>query len=212
VGDLDVLGPADPDDAATVPGLPPVPPVPPGGPGGPVRPGVHRQDPRSSRPWPWLGGLVAVAVLATVGLAWLAGGLVGKRQPGGAPAAVDTVSPSASPLPAEPSPPVTIGPTMTVAAPSPSPTPAASPLPSVSTVVGPSPTPAPPQVVRVPNVVGERQGPATATLRAAGFTVSIVTAPAPSPRQARRVLAQRPGPGQVAGRGSTVTLVVASRG
>jgi beta-lactam-binding protein with PASTA domain len=59
--------------------------------------------------------------------------------------------------------------------------------------------------------VGERQGAATATLRAAGFTVSIVAAPAPSAKLIRRVLAQRPGAGQLAGRGSTVTLVVGSR-
>jgi beta-lactam-binding protein with PASTA domain len=63
----------------------------------------------------------------------------------------------------------------------------------------------------VPDVVGDRQGAAEAALRAAGFAAAVQLVPAPSPRQARRVISQRPAPGQLAQPGSVVTLVVGDR-
>jgi beta-lactam-binding protein with PASTA domain len=76
----------------------------------------------------------------------------------------------------------------------------------------PSPTASPrPQQLRVPDVLGDRQAAAEAALRAAGFAAAVQLVPAPSPRQARRVISQRPAPGQLAQPGSVVTLVVGDR-
>jgi PASTA domain len=216
VDDLDVLA-LGADESPTVPDLPPVapeapepPPVLPGPPAPMRSPGSHRRDPADGRPWPMLAGLVAVAVLAAVGLAWLAGGLLGGPLP--TPA---TRSPAASPQPSihpsdTGSPIDTSVPTFSTtpsrsAAASPTPRPSPSARPSAATVPPPAP-----RLVRVPVVVGQRQAAATATLRAAGFAVSVVRVPVDSRRQDRRVVAQAPA-GGYARPGSVVTIMVGQR-
>jgi len=219
VNDLDVLRAMEADDAPTVPGLPPVapdapglPPVAPQGPGAPARSaGLHRRGPSEARPWPLLVGLVVVAVAAATGLAWLAGGLVG----GSLPRPVTTPS-VASPLPsAQPTdtglPIDTSAPTFAGATASPSPISSPTPRPSPSTRPMPSPSASPrPRLVRVPQVVGDREAAATATLRGAGFTVSVVRVPVTSRREDRRVVAQSPA-GGYASPGSVVTVMVGQR-
>jgi len=64
-----------------------------------------------------------------------------------------------------------------------------------------------PAKVNVPNVVGSTQAAATATLTAAGFTVTVNTQ-ATTPANAGNVLSQSPGAGTAADKGSAVTITV----
>ena len=208
------------DDAPTVPGLTPVRPerpelgipgldyMPPPKDGPPPVGGVHRRD-RAGPPWSWLAAAAALAVLAALALTWtLAGTTDGTRRP---QATAPATEPLASSLPSAGVPPLPTGaglPRATSSWATPSPTVAVSPSASASR----SPTASPSsQLVRVPDVIGDRQASAEAKLRAAGFAVAVEVVPAPSPRQARRVITQRPGAGQLARPGSVVTLVVGDR-
>ncbi|MFL6127790.1 MAG: PASTA domain-containing protein [Mycobacteriales bacterium] len=214
------------DDAPTLPGVAPVRaeepellgipgldymPRPENGP--PPVMGVHRRD-RPRPPWIWFTPVAALAVLAALAFAWtLAGTTDRPRRPPASASGTDSLAPAV--------PPATMGPLPTVPGASavsspvpsaalPSPTAAAPPAPSASTMVSPTASPRV-RLARVPDVVGDRQGAAEATLRAAGFAVAVELVPAPSPRQARRVLAQGPGSGQLARLGSVVTLTVGDR-
>jgi hypothetical protein len=217
----DAAGPADADDdAPTVPALAPLPPDPLGIPGldylprpepdVPADAGAHRRVP-PRRPWPWLAGLVALAVLAALGVAWTIGSLTdtGPRRP--PPAAAPPTEPVAPTLPQATGLPLPTAPDPTTPPlPSPSPSVTIPPAPSATTVAPPRPTPRS-RLVRVPGVVGERRGTAERTLRAAGFAVFVRSVPAPSARQVRRVVGQLPGAGQLAPRGSAVILLVGDR-
>ena len=209
--DLDVLRPAEPGDAPTVPGLAARSPIQPTG------PGVHRRDEDSSPPWLWLAGAMVLALLATFGLTWLVGDLVdGGTRPRARPPAVTSSLASSDPVRAlelPPKLPAATAETTTAATATPLLTAVpATPSPVASSTLVPVPTrPTTPLLVRVPDVVSDRQGAASATLRAAGFAVSTVPAPAPSPRLVRRVLTQTPGGGQLARPGTRVVLVVGSR-
>jgi len=209
-----VRGPDD-DDAPTVPVPIPPPSEPPGiagldymprpddgllPPPAPVRDGG---EPR--RPWPWLAGIAALAVLAAVGVAWAIGGVTDAPPPVAAPAS-EPVVPS---LPEGTDAPLPTAPDFTTVPPSPvtpSPSVTIPPAPSVTSVV-----PTPPQLVRVPGVVGDRRPAAESTLRRAGFAVSVRLVPAPSGKEVRRVIAQLPPAGQQARPGSAVVLLVGDR-
>ena len=65
-----------------------------------------------------------------------------------------------------------------------------------------------PAGVAVPSVVGDDEASASATLRAAGLTPVVETAPARSPAQEGRVIRQDPPGGRRVRRGSSVTIVV----
>jgi serine/threonine-protein kinase len=65
-----------------------------------------------------------------------------------------------------------------------------------------------PAQVTVPSVVGQDQASAEQRLGAAGFNVSTQTRPVTDPAQDGMVVAQRPGGGTRADKGSTVTIVV----
>ena len=206
------------DDAPTVPGLTPVRPERPelGIPGLDYMPaptdgpppvgGVHRRD-RLRPPWSWLTAAAALAVLAALALTWMIAGTTdGSRRPQATAPATD---PLASTLPPATVPPLPTGsgfPGATSPPATPSPTVTMTPSASLSPTASPRP-----QLVRVPDVVGDRQTSAEAKLRAAGFAVAVAVVPAPSPRQARRVITQRPGAGQLARPGSVVSLVVGDR-
>jgi hypothetical protein len=192
---------ADPDPLG-IPGLDYMPPAK-GGP--PPRPGAHHRD--RPRPWGWLAVAAALAVLAALGVAWTIG--QSTDSPRRSPIAAPTSDPLA-PVPPEPLPTDLLSPT---AASSPSaPVSPTVPVTLPASTASRSETPSPgPRLVRVPDVVGDRRASAEARVREAGFAVAVQLAPAPSPRQNRRVIAQRPGGGQLALTGSTVTLVVANR-
>lgn len=212
----DATGSAD-DDTPTVPGIPPVhvDPDPPGIPGldympparsgPPPRPGAHHRDP--SRPWGWLAAAAALAVLGALGVAWMIGGST--DSPPRSPVAAPTSDPLA-PVPPGPLPTDLLSPTAGSSPPAPG-SPTVSPTPPATTRASGSETPSAARLVRVPDVVGDRRGGAEATLREAGLAVAVQLAPASSPRENRRVIAQRPGAGQLVPAGSTVTLVVADR-
>jgi hypothetical protein len=208
-----VRGPDD-DDAPTVPMAIPQPSEPPGIPGldymprpddgrPPTAPARDGGEPR--RPWPWLAGVAALAVLAAVGAAWAIGGITDVPPPDAAPTA-EPVVPS---LPDVADAPPATAPDFTTVPPSP-----ATPSRSVTTPPAPSVTsvaPTRPQLVRVPGVVGERRPAAESTLRRAGFAVSVRLVPAPSGKEVRRVIAQQPLAGQQARPGSAVVLLVGDR-
>jgi hypothetical protein len=169
--------------------------------------GGHRR-PRSGPLWSWLAVAAVLAVLASAGIAWTIGGMADSpRRPPAAPAPAaptDLVAPpgeTALPLPTVPE-------FTTPVSPSPSRSVTGTPAPSATAVRPPSPSP---RLIRVPDVVGDRRSEAEATLRAAGFAVSVRLVPAPSPRQARRVLGQLPGAGQLARPGLVVVLLVGDR-
>jgi hypothetical protein len=173
--------------------------------------GAHRRDP-PRRPWPWLAGLAALAVVAALGTAWAIGGLTDPTPRRQSSAAAPTTDPLMPTQPTDTGDAFPTGPGFST-----TPTPSAPlsstvtipPAPSASSV-SPRPTPRP-GLVRVPDVVGERRGAAEATLRAAGFAVSVQLVRAPSPRQVRRVIAQLPTAGQLAPAGSVVVLLVGDR-
>jgi hypothetical protein len=169
--------------------------------------GVHRRD-RPRLPWRWLTAGVALVVLSALALTWLLAGTTdGPRRPRVTAPATD---PLASDLPSAGVPPLPTGSGFPGGTSSPG---ASSPSVTMSpSSASPSPTASPrPQQVRVPDVLGDRQAAAEAALRAAGFAAAVQLVPAPSPRQARRVISQRPAPGQLAQPGSVVTLVVGDR-
>ena len=206
---LPAIAPVRPEepDPLGIPGLDylPRPAPPPAGPG-------HRRD-RSRPPWAWLTAAAALAVLVALGLVWTISGrtdTAGRRPPAAAPAAATGALPTAGdsePSPAGPSP---AGPSSGGPSPSPTAPPTSTVPPPSATAVVPPPTPRP-QLVRVPGVVGDRRSSAEATLRRAGFTVSVQLVPAPSRRQVRRVVAQLPVAGQLAPRGSMAVLLVGER-
>jgi hypothetical protein len=168
--------------------------------------GEHRRE--RSHPWAWLAVAAALAVLASAGVAWTIGGATDSaRRPPPAPTPAAATGLVASP--GETALPLPTAPGITASAPSPALSVTISPAPS-ATSVPPRPSPRP-QGVRVPDVVGDRRPDAEATLRAAGFAVSVQLVPAPSRRQARRVVAQLPGAGQLARPGSVVVLLVGER-
>lgn len=205
--DLDLLRTAE-EDAPTVPALTARSPV------ESPRPGLHRRDEDPSPPWPWLAGAVILALLAASGLMWLVGDLVDRNaRPQPRPSVTTSPLPSSdAPLPSESPPKLPVATAKPTSTAPPSTAATATPSPVASSTPAPAPTrPSAPPLVRVPDVVGDRQGAASGTLRAAGFAVSVVAAPAPSPRLARRVLTQTPGGGQLAPPGTRVVLVVGSR-
>jgi hypothetical protein len=169
--------------------------------------GEHRRE--RPRPWAWLAVAAGLAVLASAGVAWTIGGATDSpRRPPPAPAPAAPTDLVASPGQSALSLPTAAAGGTTTAAPAPSPslTVTVPPPPSATSV-----TPPRPPGVRVPDVVGDRRSGAEATLRAAGFAVSVRLVPAPSPRQARRVVGQLPGPGQLARPGSVVVLLIGER-
>ena len=181
--------------------------------------------PPERRPaWVLVGGLVAVVLLALVGVVWMVSSVSGR---GGTVTAGATTSPqavtaapattAATTTPAattEPAPTTTVPrPTATTRIPVP-------PLPSAATVAPaptPRPTPAPttsrpvpppvPVGKLVPDVVGLRVTVAARVLRGQGFKVRVLGGVLGPDRDDRRVIAQRPGAGAVARPGSTVILV-----
>ncbi len=198
------------DDAPTIPVLPPVRDDPDGVPGlhymprsRAMLPGNPTEAPAPSgprRPWAWLAGVAAVAVLGAVGVAWTFGRAT--DPPPHTPAAA---APATTPTEAPTEPFETTGPgTEPATTPSSSLSLTTPPVPSATTVV-PTPRPA---LVRVPGVVGDRPSGAQSELRGAGFQVDVRTVPVTSRRQDRRVVAQLPPGGTLAPAGSTVVLLV----
>jgi PASTA domain len=186
-------------------------------PGGPTPP--------ARRPtWVLVGGLVAVVLLALVGVVWMVtsvsgrGGKITAASTTSAPAV--TAAPTTS-LAATTDPPV---PTTTVPVPTRTVTPPVLTVPPAATVV-PSPTrkpvptttrppvprptvPTPPgQLVPVPGVIGLRIKAAVGVLQGQGFKVQVLGGVLGPDRDDRRVTAQRPTPGAMVRPGSTVILV-----
>lgn len=192
---------------------------------------LHDQDgppPPGRRPaWVLIGGLVAVVLLALVGVVWMVTSVSGR---GGTVSAAATGTTSA--------PPVTAPPTATVAATTGPPAPTTPPVttvpvptatftvpvlppPSAATVApttkpapkptvsrpGPKPTPPGGKLVPVPDVTGLRVKAAVAVIRGAGFKVQVLGGVQSPDRDDRRVTAQRPTAGSTARAGSTVILV-----
>ena len=120
------------------------------------------------------------------------------RTTPGAPTPVATASPSATPVPAIP----TSTPTPAGAAPTSSPTAVPTPTSSATAV--------PRKAVVVPSVIGEAATQATATLTAAGLTVTLQAQAAPSSRPAAAgiVWSQSPAAGAAVAPGTRITLFV----
>jgi hypothetical protein len=185
-----------------------------GGPPSGVDPTPGRgQRSHPDRRWLWLVGLVVFALLAVSGIVVLISATIphGSPRPAvtlGAPPATAT-SPVVTTASAEP--PITALPSLpTTAAQTRTPT---IPPPITATPPLPTTTPTRPhdqQTVPVPNVVGLPVQVATNRLRAAGFTVNVVSAPIGRPRQGNRVFLQSPRGGQNARPGSTVTIVISA--
>ncbi|HEY6748533.1 MAG TPA: PASTA domain-containing protein [Mycobacteriales bacterium] len=183
--------------------------------------------PPDRRPvWLLVGGLVAVVLLALVGVVWMVssvsggGGTVtaGATTPATTPAttsapavtAAPTTTPAATtrpPVPTTTVPRLTVVPLPSVATLAPSPTPRRTPAPTTSRPL-PTPTPTPVgRLVPVPDVVGLRVTAAAGVLRAQGFKVQVLGGVLGPDRDDRRVTAQRPRAGAVVLAGSTVILV-----
>jgi len=195
--------------------------------------GQDADDEPGRRPWTLVGAAVVVALLALVGVVWMVEAMLdgGARvQPVAAPPATSTVPPSVpaptlsvdpiptmpSPTPSVPRPSITVPPipvrSATALLPASTPTPVRTtppPRPTAQPTTR-APVPKPPgRLVRVPDVVGQRVKSAVVTLQSAGFRVSILGGAftRPPERDGRRVIAQLPGGGSLALRGSTVVLI-----
>jgi hypothetical protein len=173
--------------------------------------GVRRPD--AARRWPWLAGLVAVALLAVTGLVALLSAVPRNSQPR---PAVTLGSPSASPLrPTAGSVPATIPVNVpdatdlanTLRPTVPAPHTVTPPL-TTPTVKVPPPTRPGPKLVPVPRLTGLLAATAIAVLRSRGFGVNVVAGPIGDPKQANRVVLQSPAAGQPALLGSVVTIVI----
>ena len=177
------------------------------------------EDPARPRrpPWMLLGGIMAVALLALVGVVWMVGTAVdgGDRPAAAASTGPTSTSVSASPTP-DPTPAAVPSAATVVAAPTTAPPAvaprAATPGPTVRTTT-PGPVPRPTAttrsgLVRVPDIIGQRVRAATATLRAAGFQVAVLGGFSRPDRDERRVIAQRPTPGSWVPAGSLVVLII----
>jgi PASTA domain len=183
------------------------------------------QTPPDRRPaWLLVGGLVAVVLLALVGVVWMVSSVSGRGGTISA-AATSTSAPAVTAPPttavaATTDPPVpTPAPTTTVPLPTATFTVPVVPVPSAATVApttkpaptrpAPKPTPSTPvgKLVRVPDVTGLRVKAAIGVLRGAGLKVQVLGGVLSPDRDDRRVTAQRPTPGSVVRAGSTVILV-----
>ena len=165
----------------------------------------------ADRRWLWVVGLVVFALLAVSGIV----AMLSAMLPHGSPRTAVTLgsSPTAPSCPVAPTasagPPVTALPSLPTA-------PAQTHPPTVPPPITATPPPLTPtgppqqQRVRVPDVVGLPVQEAISRLRAAGFTVKVVSAPIGRPRQANRVFLQSPRGGQTTRAGSTVTIVISA--
>jgi len=178
-------------------------------------PGVHRRDDDGAdgdRRWPWLAALVVLTVFGALGLTWLVSSIPRPSSFGGPsatpPPSVRLSTPGGAVSGEPPSTPtaaISSAPAATTPTPAPSTTPTVSPTPSTTAESKPPPGPT---LIAVPDVVGRREPSATATLRNAGFSVTVVHVTAESRRGINRVVAQSPAGGQQALKGSTVTIQV----
>lgn len=187
--------------------------------------------PPERRPaWALVGGLVAVVLLALVGVVWMVSSVSGRG--GRITAAATTSAPAVTAAPtttlaatSEPPLPTTTVPTTTAPLPTatftvptaappsavtvaPRPTRTHPPAPTTSRPV-PRPTLSTPvgKLVPVPGVTGLRVKAATGVLQAQGFKVQVLGGVFSPDRDDRRVTAQRPTAGSFVRAGSTVVLV-----
>ncbi|HST66919.1 MAG TPA: PASTA domain-containing protein [Mycobacteriales bacterium] len=177
-----------------------------------------------------VAGLVAVVLLALVGVVWMVSSVAargGKVDTAAAtPAATTTAPPATDPATTQPPATTPAAATSTVPVPTATLTVPAGPVPTAVTVApvptaprpiptrtitlpAPKPTVSAPggKLVTVPGVIGLRVKAASDVLRTAGLKVQVLGGIATPDRDDRRVTAQRPGPGSIVRAGATVILV-----